>query len=73
MPKNIPIDVQQWSPAHDELMNSPEIAKILQELPEESRELVEKHLRDYVSVLGGVIEAMSNLRSAGGKTGGKDG
>lgn len=65
--------MQQWSPAHDELMNSAEIAKILQELPEESRELVEKHLRDYVSVLGGVINAVNSFKAEIQKPGDKDG
>jgi len=71
--KKIPIKAQQWSPAHDEIINSPEITRILRELPEESRAQVEKHLRDYVSVLGGVITTMSNFKTAAQQQEDKDG
>jgi hypothetical protein len=71
--KKIPIKVETWSPAHDELMNSPEITQILNELPEESRAAVEEQLKGYVSVLTSVISTMSHLRSTGIKPGDADG
>jgi len=71
--KLISIKVQQWGPAHDDLMSSPEITKILQELPEESRLEVEKHLRAYVSALGGAITALSSFKSSSERPGSKNG
>tara|TARA_B100000131_G_scaffold150137_1_gene145722 strand:+ start:719 stop:883 length:165 start_codon:yes stop_codon:yes gene_type:complete len=54
-------------------MSSPEITKILQELPEESRLEVEKHLRAYVSALGGAITALSSFKSSSERPGSKNG
>tara|TARA_Y100000592_G_scaffold46753_2_gene74171 strand:- start:764 stop:928 length:165 start_codon:yes stop_codon:yes gene_type:complete len=54
-------------------MSSPEITKILQELPEESRQEVEKHLRAYVSALGGAITALSGFKSSSERPGSKNG
>ena len=73
MSKKIPLKVETWSPAHDELMNSPEITQILNELPEESRAAVQEQLKGYVSVLASVIRTMSQLKSTGIRPGDTDG